>query len=219
MRLSDIVADERRAGTRRVLVVLAVMLLVAGCAYTGAHNYALFARVLEPDWLALVPVLLLEGSLLLLMAGQAVWFSGSVQRLVATVASWMLFVILALNTVLDSRLALSADVDGLMRVYAESALYAAPILVVALWKLILDADPSHRALVAEALARAAVEEARRQAMIAALDTDEVSAAVRARQAAASREIAARVVGEEIVVPSVRLDGRRPKASGDTSGGA
>lgn len=224
-RLSDLTRADARTSARRILATLAVAMLITGAAYTGYHNYTLFARVTDPDWVALIPVVLLEGSLLLLVAGQSYWFAGHTQRTISAVSSWAIFALLALHTVIDSRLAAGDPLTGLLQTYANTALYATPVAIVAAWKLILDADPSHRAMISEHLARAAVEEAQRQAMLSALDDDAITAAIATRRALAADTLARAIAGPDQDrrngkhPPTLTLhaDAPRPKASKATNG--
>ena len=170
--------DQQRAA-RAITATLAAALIIAGAIYTGIHNYNLFARYLPQDQqvFALIPVLLLEGSLLLLLVAQFVWLTAPAQRIVATAASWLLFGLLAIHTLIDSWIQANNQPPDWLQLYATFALPITPVLVTAVWKLIIDADPARARARARAMLESAIEQARYEATMAALDEEQITRAI------------------------------------------
>ena len=153
--------DQQRAA-RAITATLAAALIIAGAIYTGVHNFNLFARYLPQDQqvFALIPVLLLEGSLLLLLIAQFTWLTSPTQRIIATASSWVIFVTLAANTLIDSTIQANSQPPDWLQLYATFALPVTPVLVTAIWKMIIDADPARARARARAMLESAIEQAR-----------------------------------------------------------
>ena len=187
--------DQQRAA-RAITATLAAALIIAGAIYTGVHNFNLFARYLPDNQqiFALIPVLLLEGSLLLLLVAQFVWLTAPAQRIIATASSWVIFVTLAANTLIDSTIQANSQPPDWLQLYATFALPVTPVLVVAVWKLIIDADPAQARARARATLDAAIEQARHEATLAALDRAEITAAIQSHTDAVAQAAAQRIRG-------------------------
>lgn len=135
-------------GAKSIVIGIVVIFLLIGVIYTGIHNYNLFSRGLHTDQavFALIPAILLEGSILLALAGSFVWFSGGSQKMFASAFGWILFAIVAANTTVDSMINSSETMPAWLNIYSTFFLFATPIATMASWKLILDLDPSKKAL-------------------------------------------------------------------------
>jgi len=170
--------DQQRAA-RAITATLAAALIIAGAIYTGIHNFNLFARYLPQDQqvFALIPVLLLEGSLLLLLIAQFTWLTSPTQRIIATASSWVIFVTLAANTLIDSTIQSNNQPPDWLQLYATFALPVTPVLVTAVWKLIIDSDPARARARARATLEAAIEQAQHEATLAALDEEQITRAI------------------------------------------
>jgi len=170
--------DQQRAA-RAITATLAAALIIAGAIYTGIHNYNLFARYLPQDQqvFALIPVLLLEGSLLLLLIAQFTWLTSPTQRIIATASSWVIFVTLAANTLIDSTIQANSQPPDWLALYANFALPITPVLTTAIWKMIIDADPARARARARATLEAAIEQAQHEATLAALDEEQITRAI------------------------------------------
>lgn len=194
---------------------MAWLMMLVGVIVTGTMTYALTHKgmsssALWSEWVdlaAFLPVVLLEGSALALVYGRHHWFRSSIQRSIASVASWAIWIVLAATSV--CHFAFGASQDGtlqwMMAVYAS---YILPLSIVAcpmLWKRLYDTAPESamRVAVLEAEAQLRsdlVEVAREQndLMIAAyregLQTPAVTAARRQLFEKASIEHAREITG-------------------------
>jgi len=193
--LKETLKQDQQRAARAITTTIAAALIIAGATYTGIHNYNLFARYLPQDQqvFGLIPVLLLEGSLLLLLIAQFTWLVAPAQRIIATTSSWLIFTVLAANTLIDSTIQANSQPPDWLALYANFALPVTPVLVVAVWKLIIDADPAQARARARATLDAAIEQARHEATLAALDRDEITAAIQAHTDAIARAAAQRII--------------------------
>ena len=208
--------DQQRAA-RAITATLAAAIVALGAAYTAVHNYNLFARYLPDNQqiFALIPVLLLEGSLLLLLIAQFTWLVAPAQRIIAAAASWLLFGLLAIHTLIDSWLQTGSQPPDWLALYANFALPITPVLTTAIWKLIIDADPARARARARAVLDAAIEQAQHEATLAALDRAEITAAIQAHTDAIAQAAAQRIresaPGSGSASPP-KITPPRPKAS-------
>ena len=84
--IGAVMQETKMSGGKSIAIALACAMLGIGLIYTGIHNYNLFVRAL-PDGqqvFALIPVILLEGSIVLFMLGGFVWFAPGAQKMLAT---------------------------------------------------------------------------------------------------------------------------------------
>ena len=191
--------DQQRAA-RAITATLAAALIIAGAIYTGIHNFNLFARYLPQDQqiFALIPVIALEGSLLLLLVAQFTWLTSPTQRIIATAASWLLFGLLAIHTLIDSWLQTGSQPPDWLALYANFALPTSPVLTTAVWKLIIDSDPAR----ARATLEAAIEQAQHEATLAALDEEQITRAIADYRATTAALAAQRIRGSGSGSPKI-----------------
>jgi hypothetical protein len=204
--------DQQRAA-RAITATLAAAIVALGAAYTAVHNYNLFARYLPDNQqvFALIPVVALEGSLLLLLIAQFTWLVAPAQRIIAAASSWLLFGLLAIHTLIDSWLQTGSQPPDWLALYANFALPITPVLTTAIWKMIIDADPARARARARATLEAAIEQAQHEATLAALDRAEITAAIQSHTDAVAQAAAQRIRGSgspKITPPPTP----RPKAS-------
>ena len=168
--IGEIMQRSRRDGLRAISIALAGIMIAAGLAYTGIHNYNLFRKALPADQavFALIPVILLEGSIALFLVASFVWFSVGPQKTLATAFSWILFAIVGFNTLIDSTINTGNQIPSWLEIYATLMLPVTPVLVVAMWKIIIDSDPTKRQLDMQRTIEAARIEAQYQAAQRAL---------------------------------------------------
>lgn len=172
--MGEVIARSKVNGAKAITVVVAVVFLMVGVVYTGIHNFNLYGRALPVDQklFALIPVIMLEGGIVLFTAAGFVWFSGGAQKLVATAAGWGLFGVVAANTVIDSLVVAGSTLPDWLQLYATFGLYAMPVAVMAIIKLLLDLDPAKRKLDLDKAIEHALIEAKFAAAQRALGADE-----------------------------------------------
>jgi hypothetical protein len=202
--LRETLKQENTRAARAITATLAAALIIAGAIYTGVHNFNLFARYLPDNQqvFALIPVIALEGSLLLLLIAQFTWLTSPTQRIIATASSWVIFVTLAANTLIDSTIQSNNQPPDWLQLYATFALPITPVLVTAIWKMIIDADPAQARARARATLDAAIEQARHEATLAALDRAEITAAIQAHTDAVAQAAAQRIRGSGSGSPKI-----------------
>lgn len=171
--MGEVLQTSKRNSARAVVQGVMIGIILVVVVYTGVHNFNLFRRSLPTDQqlFALIPVVALEGSILILTIGGFVWFAGGAQKIVATLASWLMLVVVALNTLVDSTYATNDKIPDWLNVYAQFVMYAMPVAVLAVLKLIFDLDPAKRKLDMEKQIEYALDEAKFAALQKALMSD------------------------------------------------
>jgi hypothetical protein len=130
-------------------------MMIVGVLVTGTQTYALcylgmIDNVLWQGWVivaAFLPTLLLEGSALSLVYGRHHWFRSIKQRALADIASWVIWIVLALTTIAHFSLGKSTDgyIQGALHFYASYILPLSIVLVPMLWKRLYDSAPESEA--------------------------------------------------------------------------
>lgn len=146
--MGEFMEQSRIAAFKNVAIAIAAIFLIAGVVYTGIHNFNLYQRALPAgqEVFALIPVILIEGGIMLFLGASFVWFSGGAQKIVAMSAGWGLFVIAAFNTVVDSTSNRGGVMPDWLQTYATYGVFAIPVVIMAVLKLIFDLDPAKRKL-------------------------------------------------------------------------
>jgi hypothetical protein len=194
---------------------VAWLMMLVGVVVTGTMTYALTRKGMSSSLLwrrwvniaAFLPTILLEGSALALVYGRHHWFRSEEQRSVANVASWVIWGLLAVTSVVHFAFASTSDptVRWLMSVYASYILPLAIVGVPMLWKKLYDTAPDSlmrvAVLEAEASLRSRLVEVEREqndlmvdAYRQALNTPRVKAARQALFERASVEHAKNITG-------------------------
>jgi hypothetical protein len=207
-----------------------------GVAVTGTMTYALCHKgmsnsVLWAGWVAFaafLPVALMEGSALALVYGRHHWFRSRGQRALADVASWIIWIILALTTITHFALGNSTDgmVQDALQIYASYILPLSIVAIPMLWKRLYDAAPESEARIAVMEAEAElkeeiiqIEREKNALMIDAyrrsLDTDRVTAARDALFERASIEHAAEIAG---FIEGTVVEAELEESEGDSEDG-
>lgn len=130
---------------------MAWAMMIVGAIVTGTMTYSLTREGMANnalwkswvDFAAALPVALLEGSALALVYGRHHWFRSSEQRRIANAASWLIWALLAVTSLVHFafRSDKSETMEALMTAYAS---YILPLAIVAapmLWKRLYDAAP------------------------------------------------------------------------------
>lgn len=207
--IGEVMQDSKRDGLKAIVIALAALMISAGLVYTGIHNYNLFRRALPPDQqvFALIPVILLEGSIALFLIASFVWFSLGAQRALSAAFSWALFAVISANTLIDSRLNAGDAMGDWLTTYATLMLPITPVIVVGMWKIMIDTDPAKRRLDMQNTIKAARAEAMYQAAQRAL-TGEATRAALLDYASNYEDAMARAIRDS-APPSQRTNGHRP----------
>ena len=153
----DAVVEEAQESGGDGSVVYYGMVLV-GVVVTGTLTYSLARRgmngsTLWGDWLAFaafLPVLLLEGSALALMYGRHHWFRSTSQRTLGHMASWIIWLVLIVNSIAHFWVGFSPDtpVPGWLRFHTRVLLPLAIVAIPILWKTLYDRRPDSQARLA-----------------------------------------------------------------------
>jgi hypothetical protein len=213
---------------------LAWLMMIVGVAVTGTMTYALTHKGMSNsrlwrtwvDVAAFFPVVLLEGSALALVYGRHHWFRSEEQRRIANTASWVIWGLLAVTSVVHFAFGETSStvIRWLMSIYASYVLPLAIVGVPMLWKKLYDAAPDSQMRIAILEAEAAlrsrlvdVEREQNDLMVSAyreaLDTPRVNQARRALFEQASIEHARNIAGfiegtqAEQDVPGSLLNGK------------
>lgn len=216
--------------------IVAWLMMLVGVVVTGTMTYALTRKgmsssLLWRTWVnvaAFLPTVLLEGSALTLVYGRHHWFRSEEQRSVANAASWVIWGLLAITSVVHFAFGSTANptMKWLMGVYAS---YVLPLVIVGvpmLWKKLYDSAPDSMmrvaVLEAEASLRSQLVEIHREQnnlMIAAyreaMETPRVNSARRELFERASIEHAKNITGfiEGETTPPSRRPGFVPRSEG------
>jgi hypothetical protein len=124
-----------------VVMALASLLIVAGAIFTGYHNTELYGRWTTSKLVAVIPAVLLDGSMLLLLVGFIFWFTDPKQKVVAALFNLTLFLIIGVNTSLNFSLNTGEALSGGMRLYLKIGLIVSFLLTLGAWMLIFHLDP------------------------------------------------------------------------------
>ncbi|MCI0392926.1 MAG: hypothetical protein MOB07_29695 [Acidobacteria bacterium] len=115
--------------------------------FTGWHNWNLFARGADTDFgkgVAIIPALLLDGSLVLLLVLLLTYFKDSKQWAVAVAFNALLFLIIGVNTSLDYSINADEPLGEWMRAYLRWGVAWTFLGTLALWEIVIHLDPTHR---------------------------------------------------------------------------
>jgi hypothetical protein len=115
--------------------------------FTGWHNWSLFARGADTALgknVAIIPALLLDGSLVLLLVLLLTYFKDSKQWAVAVFFNALLFIIIGVNTSLDYSMNTNEPLGDSMHAYLRWGVAWSFLATLAMWEIIIHLDPTHR---------------------------------------------------------------------------
>lgn len=214
--IGAVMQETKMSGGKSIAIALACAMLGIGLIYTGIHNYNLFVRAL-PDGqqvFALIPVILLEGSIVLFMLGGFVWFAPGAQKMLATMFGWLLFAIVMANTVVDSMTQKQDAMPEWLKLYALVLLPGIPVVVIAMWKLIIDLDPAKRKLDMKKSIEHAVDEAQYRAAQQSLSNANIAEALGVYAQNYSEAVAQQVVRSS--PPKLTMSKDAPEVDADVT---
>lgn len=146
MSIASLVAEDEHKGKRTLVQVAAGALIGLGLVFTFILNVMLYSRAFEGPLkiIGVIPALLIEGSLAVFMFGSFVWFSAGTQGMLAKIFGWVMFVIVALNVIVEFN-ALSnaaAAESAAIKLYSFWGVPLVIPIVIAFWKAVVDTDPA-----------------------------------------------------------------------------
>ena len=150
-----IAADANAKGGTMGAVIPWLMILV-GVIVTAIQTHSLAyhgmrGSVLYADWLevaAWLPVALLEGTAIGLILGRLYFFKGTEQRKLGHIASFVVWAVLAFNTVAMFVTANGGELPAPLLFYVRYVLPLSIVLVPYLWKWLLDLHPDSQERIA-----------------------------------------------------------------------
>jgi hypothetical protein len=121
--------------------------ILSAVFWTGYHNWNLFARGSETEWgktVAIIPALLLDGSLVLLLVLLLTYFKDETQWRVAVLFNVLLFLIIGINTSIDYSMALNEPLGENLRTYLHWGVAWSFLATLAMWEVIIHLDPIYK---------------------------------------------------------------------------
>lgn len=125
----------------KAVMIVAALFMVVAALYTGYHNWQLVNRLINNKVLALIPPILMDGSMLLIPLAFFVWFTDPMQKLIAVIFEIIIFIIVGINTVVNGSYATGAPLTEDGRLYVSIFITVSFLLVLAGWMLIFHCDP------------------------------------------------------------------------------
>jgi hypothetical protein len=122
-------------------------LILSAVIWTGWHNWNLYARGANTETgkaIAIVPALLLDGSIVLLLILLLTYFKERLQWTVAVVFNALLFFVNAANTSLDFSMSANEPVGPEMQTYLRWGVVISFLGTLAMWEVLIHLDPAHR---------------------------------------------------------------------------
>ena len=199
MKQNDIISEEKTEQMGGVVKGLMVFLMLIGAVFTGYHTHHLFSRGLggtqEAFLFAFIPVISLEGAVLLTFAAKFFYFSTVKQHSLGNFAMWVGIVILVANTILNH--SYNTGDQGILKpvleVYSLLMLPAAPILSIIYAKEILSADPEITERIERTMHEATINRKLSTMTRDAYNSPQVTEALNAK-----RDMMANVIAQQIV---------------------
>ena len=232
-RISDSV---EKSGNGLGMVISWLMILVGvivtaiqthGLSFNGMKGSKLYAGWLDlASWL---PVILLEGTAIGLTLGRLYFFKGGEQRRLGFIASFAVWIVLAINTLCQFAISYSDggwfganELPAPLLFYTRYVLPLSIVAVPYLWKWLLDLHPDSQERIATLEAESEyntqwrqIQREQREQIIGAyregIDAPEVKTAVKRMAAKAAIDRAAQIVGQ---IDSHDVDEARQKIAED-----
>jgi len=174
--VSEMMTADDRSASRGLIKVGAAAIIAISLLFTGYFNVMLYGAAFPADLkiLALIPVVILEGSLALFLMGNFVWFSAGTQGMLAKIFGWVMFGIVGLNVIIafNEQSGNFGDANEFLKLYAFWGVPLVIVMVVGFWKAVLDADPAIKAMRLKRKMAQTLEMAKLNATILALGSNE-----------------------------------------------
>ena len=174
--VSEMMAADDRSASRGLIKVGVAAIIAISLLFTGYFNIMLYGAAFPADLkiLALIPVVILEGSLALFLMGNFVWFSAGTQGMLAKIFGWVMFGIVGLNVIIafNEQSGNFGAANEFLKLYAFWGVPLVIVMVVGFWKAVLDADPAIKAMRLKRKMAQTLEMAKLNATILALGSNE-----------------------------------------------
>lgn len=149
-------AEKARTSGNTLGTVIPWLMISVGVVVTAIQTHALSYKGMRGSdlyagWLdiaAWLPVALLEGTAIGLILGRLFFFKGTAQRKVGYVASFVVWAVLAFNTVAVFVVGSSGDLPAPLLFYTRYVLPLSIVAVPYLWKWLLDLHPDSQERIA-----------------------------------------------------------------------
>ncbi len=210
---SQKIASAARASGNGLGFSIAWLMIVVGVLVTAIQTHSLSyngmrGSDLYEDWLAVaawLPVVLLEGTAVGLTLGRLYFFKGTEQRRIGHVASFVVWGVLAFNTIARFAVGNGAELPAPLLFYVRYVLPLSIVAVPYLWKWLLDLHPESQERIVALEVEAeydqqwrAIQREQNEQLIAAyrnaMDRPEVKRAVDALVEKAALKRATQIVG-------------------------
>lgn len=122
-------------------------IIFSAVLFTGWHNWNLFARGATTEAgkaIAIIPALLLDGSIIILLVLLLTYFKDEWQWRVAAGFNALLFLIIGYNTSVDYALNANQELSATMQGYLSWGVAWSFLGTLALWEIIIHLDPMHK---------------------------------------------------------------------------
>lgn len=142
--IADLMIEDDHEASRKLVQVMAGFLITIGLLFTGYLNFMLYSRAFDEGMkiFGLIPAFLIEGSLAVFLLGSFVWFSAGSQGKLAKIFGWLMFLIVAANTIVEFNARTnSAAMSDFLNLYSFWGVPLVVPITIAFWKAVIDADP------------------------------------------------------------------------------
>jgi len=218
--VAELMDEEDHHSGRALVQVAAAALIGIGLLFTGYMNFQLYSRAF-PDQLkilGLIPAVLIEGSLATFLVGGFVWFAHGTQGKLAKMFGWLMFCIVALNTIVEFNTLVGAQEvtsNDFLRLYAFWGVPLVLVVTIAFWKAVVDADPSIQIMRQRRKIAQTLQVAKMQAFVTALGSEDSRQALAVFGLRTSEDVNRRLRGEleggeviDVPPPQVRRNGHK-----------
>lgn len=122
-------------------------LILSAVLFTGWHNWRLYSRGADTatgKTVAIIPALLLDGSIVLLLTLLLTYFKDRFQWWTAVIFNALLFLVIGANTSIDFSMNANEPLSTAMHAYLRWGVVASFLGTLLMWEIIIHLDPVHR---------------------------------------------------------------------------
>lgn len=214
--IGEMMEQDDKAAGRKLVQVIAAILIGVGLIFTGYLNFLLYGRAFPGGMkvLGLIPALLIEGSLAAFLLGSFVWFAHGLQGQLSKIFGWVMFAIVSLNCIVEFNTLVGGDATKGNTFIDLYAFWGVPViipLVVGFWKAVLDSDPSIQIMRAQRKLAQTLQLAKANSIAIALGSETSRQALEIYGQRNAEEINAQLTG------TVVMDGTSKRVDKPTTG--